>query len=186
MEIINLGGKDGMCIKCHRDLSTSEKRSMMPICNKCISWLIDIIKDKIGGDGIKEFSDDVSNFTDFISSSSKLMGLGDIVVIQVCFNVYMDMVATMGKKNPIIARKIFKDAKRFIEIELERFEYNEEDCLDKDKEEDSFGIMMDMFNNLMRDHGVLDNTKGNNKKGNMDNKKDIEKEDREHRNNVNK
>lgn len=175
MEIINFGGKDGMCLKCHRDLSISEKRSGMPICSKCASGLVDIIKDVIHGDDIREFSHDVSNFTDFISSSSKLMGLDDIVVIQVCFNVYMDMVGTIGRRNPIVAKKIFKDAKRFIDIELERLEDSGEDELDgfdKDKEEDSFGKTIGRLNDLMSYYNVLDN-----KKYNIDHKKEESEDD---------
>jgi len=195
MEIIDFGRKDGTCLKCHRDLSVSEKRSGMPICGKCASGLADIIKGMINGDDLKEFSEDVSNFTDFITSSSKLMGLEDIVVIQVCFNIYMSMTRGMGRKNPIIAKKIFEDAKEFIDMELERLEKPERhergvgDIFGKDKygEEDPFGEMVSRLNDIMRKHNVADNKNdnienkkdtggediGNIKEGDADNKKDI-------------
>lgn len=194
MEIIDFGRKDGTCIKCHRELSTSEKISGMPICSKCISGLVDIIKDRISGDDLKEFSDNVSNFTDFISSSSKLMGLEDIVVVQVCFNVYMDMVRTMGKRNSFVAKKIFKDAKMFIDMELERLEDGGEDIFDKDRdggkeeeeEEDPFGKMISRLNLTMREHNALDNNKKSDvEKGNVDDKKDISEGDMENREDVN-
>lgn len=120
MEIIDIDGQDGTCIKCHLNLSPEEKKRNVPICTKCITELVHIAKDTIDIDGLEEYSDDVSNFTDFVSSSARLMGLGDIVIIQVCFNIYMDMVGGLGNKS--MARKIFNDARRFIDIELERLE----------------------------------------------------------------
>lgn len=123
MEIIDIG--DEKCIKCHLDLSPEEKKRRVPICIKCITELVNIAKDAIDIDGLEEYSDDVSNFTDFVSSSARLMGLGDIVIIQVCFNIYMDMVRGLGDKS--MARKIFNDARSFIDIELERLEEHGED-----------------------------------------------------------
>ena len=122
MKIIDLGPKDGMCIKCHGELGKDREKSGIPICAKCMEEFMDIVRNGIAKDTIEEFSDDVRNLTDFIYSSSRLMGLDDIVVIQVCFNIYMSMVRKMGRDKPSAAKKIFKDAKRFVEIELERLE----------------------------------------------------------------
>jgi hypothetical protein len=150
MEIIDIDGKDGKCIKCHLNLSPEEKKRRVPICTKCITELVNIAKDAIDIDGLEEYSDDVSNFTDFVSSSARLMGLGDIVIIQVCFNIYMDMVRGLGNKS--IARKIFNDARRFIDIELERLEKQGED-FSKDGDfgnKDFFETIMGNLDEMMK------------------------------------
>ena len=166
MEVIDVSGKDGMCLKCHRELSASEKKSMVPICIKCIIGLADVIKDGISGDDLREFSDDVNNFSSFISSSANLMGLDDIVVIQVCFNIYMEWVGEMARGNPNVAKKIFKDSKRFIEIELERLEDAGEDDLDR-------GSIGDLFEKILDNICAIkkDNNKSNLKNGNVDGEK---------------
>ncbi len=110
------------CLKCRRKLSEEDKSHKIPICSQCIADLVDIISNKMDINSIKEFSDDVNNFTDFIMSSYKLMKMNKIVLIQVCFNIYMSTVKNMAEINPSASKKIFEDAKGFIDVELERIE----------------------------------------------------------------
>jgi hypothetical protein len=154
MEIIDISGKGGACPKCHRDFNESEKRSKMPICAKCIMELVGVVKGGIDIDSIEEFSDNVSDFADFISSSSRLMGLDDIVVVQVCFNIYMDTVREVADRNPTMARKIFKDTRRFIDIELERLEDSGESNFGTHEDlgsADFFEEMMGNISKMMKD-----------------------------------
>jgi hypothetical protein len=154
MEIIDIGGKEGTCSKCHVGLSAEEKRSGMSICVKCMTELADMVTNSIGTDDIEEYSNNVSDFTDFVSSSARLMGLDDIVIIQVCFNIYMDGVRDVADRDPNMARKIFKDARRFIDIELERLEDSGEDDSNKsdDGRKEFFEQMMGNINKMMKDH----------------------------------
>lgn len=175
MEIIDIEGKDGKCIKCHLDLSPDEKKRRVPICTKCITEFVDIAKDDFDADALEEFSNDVRNFTDFVSSSSKLMGLGDIIVVQVCFNIYMDMVRGLASTNRSMARKIFSDARRFIDDELERLEDLGEVEYDKNGDfgnKDFFEKIMGSMEKILKDyHDVQsrnDNVDG--KSGNTNNR----------------
>jgi hypothetical protein len=164
MKIIDIGEKDGTCIICHVELSPDEKRSRVPICIKCMSDLADTIKGGIDINSIdidsalEEFSNDVSNFTDFVSSSASLMKLDDVVVVQVCFNIYMDTVRDIIDRNPNMARKIFSDARRFIDIELERLEDSGEDDGSKNGDwgkRDIIEKMMGDMSKMMKDfHGA--------------------------------
>jgi hypothetical protein len=175
MEIIDIGGKEGTCPKCHVSLSAEEKRSRMPICVKCMTEIADTVTNSIDTDDIEEYSNDVSDFTDFVSSSARLMGLDDIVVIQVCFNVYMDGVRDVAERDSDMARKIFKDARRFIDIELERLEDAGEDDSNQNDggRRDFFEQMMGNINKMMKDHhkanGRTDGVSG--EKDNINNKK---------------
>lgn len=175
MEIIDIGGKEGTCPKCHAGLSAEEKRSRMPICVKCMTELADMVTNSIGTDDIEEYSNDVSDFTDFVSSSARLMGLDDIVIIRVCFNIYMDGVRDVADRDPNMARKIFKDARRFIDIELERLEDSGEDDSNKNDggRRDFFEQMMGNINKMMRDrhkaNGKTDDASG--EKDNINNRK---------------
>jgi hypothetical protein len=175
MEIIDIGEKEGTCPKCHVGLSTEEKRSRMPICVKCMTELADMVTNGIGADDIEEYSNDVSDFTDFVSSSARLMGLNDIVIIQVCFNIYMDRVRDVADGDSNMARKIFRDARRFIDIELERLEDAGKDDSNKndDGRRDFFEQMMGNITKMMKDHhnanGKTDGASG--EKDNINNKK---------------
>lgn len=172
MEIIDIGRKDGTCPKCHIELSTDEKRSRVPICTRCIAELAEIFKDNIDMDGIEEFSDNVTDFADFVSSSARLMGLEDIVVVQVCFNVYMDGVREMADSNPTMARRIFRDTKRFIDIELERLEDSGEEDLSKDEDRERgkylFEKMIGSMGKMMKDRQSVSDKTDDTKSGMVD------------------
>ena len=172
MEIIDFGSKDGTCVKCHEELGKEEKRRGIPICAKCMTELMEIVHNSITKDDAKEFADDVSNLTDFISSSSRLMGLDDIVVIQVCFNIYMSMVRKMGRDKSSVAKKIFRDAKRFIEVELDRLEDNHNDDNNNPFREAGidgiFEKMMNSLNDREKDHRRGNVTKDGKNSGDCD------------------
>lgn len=119
METIDFSGR---CLNCHKELSKEDMINRVPVCRECLSSFVDIIKTKVRDNSKQKFSDDVDNFTDFIFSSSKLMGLEDIVLIQVCFNIYMRVVKTMAKEDVTAAKKIFGDSRRFIGTEIEKLE----------------------------------------------------------------
>jgi hypothetical protein len=160
MEIVNIGNKDGKCMKCHGNLSQEEKGRNLPICTKCITELKNIVKGSIDIDSLEEYSDDVSNFTDFVRSSAKLMGLGDVVIVQVCHNIFMDMVRGLGKKDRSMAKKIFNDTKRFIDEELEKLGAQGADDLNKSGDfghKDFFEKMMSNIHKIMKDHENLKN-----------------------------
>ncbi len=141
------------CLKCHRKLSEENKSRKIPICSQCITDLVDIVSNKMDINSIKEFSDDVNNFTDFIVSSSKLMKVDKIVLIQVCFNIYMSIVKNIAETNPVVSKKIFEDAKGFIDAELEiienkKYSRNDNDFGSKYENFDKEGIK-DLFEEVM-------------------------------------
>ncbi len=180
MKTIYTEGKDGVCPKCHNDFSAEEKMRKVPICAKCIGELVDIFKSGIDMSSIEEFSNDVSDFSDFVSSSARLMRLEDIVVVQVCFNIYMDGVRDVAKKNPRIARNILKDARRYIDIELERLDDSGENGPDEDKRfanSDVVERMMSSLGEMMKNLRVSNDGDGNGIKncvGNVSNNKRVD------------
>ncbi len=187
MEIIDIGRKGETCQKCHGDLSTDEKMSKIPICTKCIAELVKIVKNGIDASSIEEFSNDVSDFSDFVSSSARLMGLEDIVVVQVCFNTYMDGVRDLADESPNVAKKILKDTRRFIDIELERLGDGENDpskeCFE---DREIFEKMVGSISKMMKDFRVPNDRNGvknsvdsiaNGKRvGNVSGEDDVEKD----------
>ncbi len=127
-----------ICKKCKGELSKKDKRIGMPICTKCIEEIVGIIKKNVGKEGYKKFSEDVANFTSFISSSSSLMRLDNLVVIQTCFNVFMTMLGTFSKRDLAIKEKILRDSKAFIEIELENIEFEKNEKNDFGNKSDNY------------------------------------------------
>ncbi len=115
-------GKQGICLKCGKKLDSEDEKRGLPICYQCTNDLAKYISDRIGKRGIQKFSDDTNNFTDFVVSSSKLMKIDDIGLIQTCFNIYMNTVKIIAKSNLHIAKIILNDTRRFIDIEIENFE----------------------------------------------------------------
>jgi len=115
-----------ICSNCKGELSAKDKRVGMPICAKCINEIIDIAKNNISKRGIEKFSNDVDNFTKFISSSSMLMKLDYIVVVQACFNIFMNTLRDVNKIDLTCKHQILRDSKRFIELEIKNTEIEKE------------------------------------------------------------
>lgn len=124
------------CKNCNGELSEKDKVIGMPICSVCIKKMAEIIKDNASKRGLKKYSDDVDNFSKFISSSSKLMGLDYLVVVQTCFNVYMNTLRNLPKRELFLKEKILRDSKSFIEIELENVELEKSANNDNDDHDD--------------------------------------------------
>ena len=126
MEVAGTGKNRGICSNCKGKLSEEDKRVGMPICVNCIKEIIEIARKNIGKHGPEKFSNDVDNFTNFISSSSMLMKLDNIVVIQACFNIFMTVLRDIQKIDLSVKEQILRDSKRFIELELKNTELGKE------------------------------------------------------------
>jgi len=122
-------GMSAICIKCRRDLTDDEKKMGLPLCQDCIGSLTDTIMGKIGKSGEKKIEQEVDNFTRFVLSSGKLFKLDDITIIQCCFNIFMRETTELEDKNLVASHKIFSDAIKFMERELENIndEMNDHD-----------------------------------------------------------
>lgn len=123
------------CVKCENKLSEEEKKIGLPLCQKCIDSLLNVVKDRFQKTESRRYENDVENFTKYILSSGGLFKLEDIVIIQGVFNVFMNKLSTFAHKNPTIARKIFEDSIRFIKREL--------DDLDSKKSNEKFISIID-------------------------------------------
>jgi hypothetical protein len=108
-----------VCVKCKRNLTDEERKIGLPLCQNCIGSLTDSIMGKIRKSDEKRIEQEVDNFSRFILSSGELFKLDDITVIQCCFNIFMRQTTELEDKNLIISRKIFSDAIKFMERELE-------------------------------------------------------------------
>ncbi len=108
-----------VCMKCEKSLTDDEKKMGLPLCQNCIGSLTDILTGKIRKSDEKKIEQEVDNFTRFILSSGKLFKLDDITVIQCCFNIFMRETTELEDKNLAISQKIFRDAIKFMERELE-------------------------------------------------------------------
>lgn len=109
-------GMSAICVKCRKSLTDEEKKMGLPLCQSCISSLTDIL---IRKSDEKKIEQDVDNFTRFILSSGKLFKLDDVTIIQCCFNIFMRETTELEDKNLAISHKIFRDAIKFMERELE-------------------------------------------------------------------
>ncbi len=162
MEIIDIGRNNDECIKCHGKLSVIDKKLGIPICAKCIAGLVGKIASDIDERSLLKYRDDVDNLTDFISSSSKLMRLDNLIVLQACFNIYMSRVSSMGKIDPTSAKKIFEDTKRYIDIEIGKLEgrtdndqnncYGSDMFKSKEGDGDLFGKMMSILSGIPKNY----------------------------------
>ena len=108
-----------VCVKCRNSLTDEEKKMGLPLCQNCISSLTDTIMGKIRKSDKKMIEQEVDNFSRFISSSGNLFKLDDITVIQSCFNIFMCGTTELEDKNLATSHKIFRDAIKFMERELE-------------------------------------------------------------------
>ena len=111
-----------MCVKCQNNLTDKEKEMGLPLCQNCIGSLTDTIMGKMKGLGEKKVIEDVDNFSKFILSSGNLFRLDDITIIQCCFNIFMRKTTELEDKNLAISEKIFTDAIKFMERELDNIE----------------------------------------------------------------
>jgi len=184
----NIDENSGRCKNCNGELSEEDKRIGMPICTKCIKKMVDIIKNNVSKNSLKKYSDDVDNFAKFISSSSKLMGLDYLVVVQTCFNVYMNTLRNLPRRELFLKEKILRDSKAFIEIELENVELEKSennDSTDDGKDESLKGLfdmlinrldhMSEMRHNVERD---IDHEENSKRDSSLDNSsKDSDKKD---------
>ncbi len=186
----NMEENNGRCKNCNGELSEKDKRIGMPICDKCIKKMVDIIKNNVSKNSLKKYSDDVDNFAKFISSSSMLMGLEYLVVVQTCFNVYMNTLRNLPKRELFLKEKILRDSKAFLEIELENVELekNENNDNEDDGKNESlkglFDMLINKFDHMEKErHNIekdIDHSKNNMSDSSLDNssknsdKKDID------------
>jgi hypothetical protein len=145
----NIDENSGRCKNCNGELSEKDKRIGMPICAECIKKMVDIIKNNVSKNSLKKYSDDVDNFAKFISSSSKLMGLDYLVVVQTCFNVYMNTLRNLPKRELFLKEKILRDSKAFIEIELENVELEKNESNDNDDDDGKDESLKGLFDMLI-------------------------------------
>ncbi len=116
---MEMPGMPSACIKCRKDLTDDEKKMGLPLCQGCIGSLTDTIIGKIRKSDEKKIEQEVDNFTRFILSSGKLFKLDDITIIQCCFNIFMRETTELEDKNLDMSHKIFRDAIKFMERELD-------------------------------------------------------------------
>lgn len=179
----NIDENSGRCKNCNGELSEKDKRIGMPICAECIKKMVDIIKNNVSKNSLEKYSDDVDNFAKFISSSSKLMGLDYLVVVQTCFNVYMNTLRNLPKRELFLKEKILRDSKVFIEIELEKNENNDNDDDGKDENlKGLFDALINRFDHMTKEcHNIekdIDYNKNNKGDSSLDNSsKNSDKED---------
>jgi hypothetical protein len=105
-----------VCIKCGNNFTEREKEIGIPLCQKCICLLTEIVKKKIRKSDENNMGQDIYDFSTFILSSGKLFKLDNMSVIQCCFNIFMSESKKLGGS---ISQNILRDALKFIEKELE-------------------------------------------------------------------
>ncbi len=116
---MDISGISSVCLKCGKGLTDEEKKMGLPLCQNCVSSLTDILIGKIRKSDEKRVEQEVDNFTKFILSSGKLFKLDDITIIQCCFNIFMRETTELEDKSLALSQKIFRDAIKFMERELE-------------------------------------------------------------------
>lgn len=139
-----------VCIKCGNNLTDTDKEIGLPLCQNCIDSLTSNIMGKMKVLGEKKIEQEVDHFTRFISSSGHLFGLDDITILQCCFNIFMKKTVEMEDKNLVVSGKIFSDAIKFIEKELEDIEIRK---TMSGKANDKF---ISMFDGMRRGNGSED------------------------------
>lgn len=189
MEVAGTEENRGICSNCKGELSVEDKRVGMPICANCIKEIVEIARKNIGKRGVEKFSNDVDNFTNFISSSSMLMNLEYIVVIQACFNIFMTVLKDIQKIDLTTKEQILRDSKRFIELELKNTEIEKErkKKIDEIKEDievhgkDIFDMLVGGIDRIIERYDVKkDISHGDNSEGNVGNSEgDIDNKDEE-------
>lgn len=129
-----------MCMKCHNDLNDDEKAVGMPLCQNCIESIVSGIKKKIAGVEEKKMKVQLENFSRYIISSGKLMGIDDITIMLACFDTFMNKTVDLKDNDIIFAEKIFTHAAEFINGELEKIKIGKESIIVSN---DSLAIFVD-------------------------------------------
>lgn len=179
MEVFGTEGNREKCSNCKEELSEEDKKVGMPICVNCIKQIIAIARNNIRKDSANKYVNDVDNFTNFISSSSMLMKLDYIVVVQACFNIFMNTLKNIEKIDLSDREQILRDSKRFIDVEIENTEIEKD--IKKKKDENNKELELSakgIFDMLM--NGVDINREYVDNNGNIDdtrNRKEIDKGD---------
>lgn len=114
------------CIKCHNELNDEEKEIGIPVCQNCIDSLVGSISQKFTDAERRKTGNDVNNFENYILASGRLMGLGDVSIIQASFNLFMGGVTGLEEKKIDMAENIFQESVKFINNELEKIRVKKE------------------------------------------------------------
>ncbi len=161
---------DSVCARCKNDLTEEEKVIGIPICQDCIDSLVSNITDTVKASEKRKIEKNVEDFARFILSSGNLFNLDQITILQCCFNIFMRETVGLKDKNLSISEKIFKDAVKFIEKELN----SKKNISDNPNVE-----MMSLFDELIK-NGV--NNENGNKK-NLKTKKDKKEKNKDKKEN---
>ena len=166
-----------ICIKCKNNLTEKEKEMGLPLCQHCIGSLTDTIMGKMKGLGEKKIEEDVENFSRFISSSGNLFKLDDITIIQCCFNIFMRETTELEDKNLAISEKIFTDAIKFMERELDNIE--DKKATSENPNDKFLSMFDDIIKKGMRSGNGSDDGSDDGSDGNIieDNKKEDNKKE---------